>query len=340
MCQYSSADGMANDWHSVQYAGLARGGAALVIAEATAVSPEGRLTPGDLGLWKDEQVAPIKRFVDLMKEAGAIPGIQLCHAGRKGNLNKPWEGNNPIPKGDPRHWDLIGPSPIPYVDKVFATPREMTKTDILRVKKDFVRAAERAKRAGFQWIELHFAHGFLPTSFFSSHSNQRQDEYGGNLENRCRFLVELVREVREVWPHVLTAKIGALDFDGNDEKTFPEVVVLSNKLKEAGLDSVDVSIGFSSVETKVTWKPNLMVETAAILRKEVNLPTSASWLISDPLEADEMIKRGDLDFIMLARPMLQNNHWPYLAAKKLKIEKAAWVLPAPYAYWLETYTID
>lgn len=339
MCQYSAEDGKANEWHLVHYGGLARGGSSLTIVEDTSVSHDGRITPYDLGLWNDNQKEALRPVIKIIKNAGSVPGIQLGHAGRKGNLNKPWEGNNPISKDDPRYIQNIGPSPIPYVEGVFDSPREMTSDDIQRVKSDFVNAAKRAVDLGFEWINLHFAHGFLATSFFSEHSNKRKDDYGGSFENRSRFLVELVKEVRNVMPsdNVLTARIGIVEFDGNDEKGNAEILTLIKLLTEAGLDSVDASIGFSLANAQVPWGANMIVKYASQIKKEISIPISVSWMISDPVDADNMIKNNEVDMVVLGRPLLQNPHWPYLAAKKLGAEKPSWILPDQYAYWLESY---
>ena len=188
MCQYNAVDGLINDWHRVHLAGLARGGAGLVIVEATAVSPEGRITPGCTGLWSDQQAQAFAPIVASIRAAGAVPGIQLAHAGRKASANRPWEGGNHIAADDPRGWQTIAPSAIAFGDHLPRVPKAMTLQDIARVRKDFVAAAKRARDAGFEWLELHFAHGYLGQSFFSMHSNQRNDVYGGSLDNRSRFL--------------------------------------------------------------------------------------------------------------------------------------------------------
>ncbi|MGC1550449.1 MAG: NADH:flavin oxidoreductase/NADH oxidase, partial [Rhodanobacter sp.] len=200
MCQYSAVDGVINDWHRVHLSGLARGGAGLVIVEATAVAPEGRITPGCTGLWNDEQAQAFVPVVNAIKAAGAVPGIQIGHAGRKASANRPWEGDDHIAEGDPSGWQTIAPSAIPFGGGLPKVPTAMTLEDIARVRDDFVAAAKRARDAGFQWLELHFAHGYLAQSFFSVHSNQRDDQYGGSLENRSRFLLETLAAVRKGLP--------------------------------------------------------------------------------------------------------------------------------------------
>lgn len=199
MCQYQAVDGFLNEWHHVHYPMLARGGVGLVIVEATAVSAEGRITPGDTGLWSDEYIESFKGVVQGIKKGGAVPGIQLGHAGRKAGCTPPWEGGFPLPKSDPRAWVPMAPSALPYMPSEPNVPDEMTIEDIRRVQQDFADAARRAADAGFEWVELHFAHGFLAQSFLSRHANARTDAYGGPLENRARFLIETVAAVRKSW---------------------------------------------------------------------------------------------------------------------------------------------
>ena len=339
MCQYSAEDGLANDWHFAHLAGLARGGAGLVVTEATAVSPEGRITPADLGIWTDAQADAFRPAVREIKKAGAAPGIQIAHAGRKANANRPWEGDDHIPDDDPRAWPIIGPSPLAQGGGLFRAPHEMTKDDIARVQGDFAAAAKRARAAGFEWLELHFAHGYLAQSFFSRHANKREDEYGGSFENRARFLLETLAAVRAVWPGdlPLTARFGVIEFDGRDEETLEESIELVRRMKAAGLDFIDVSIGFTANDAKIPWGPGFMAPIAKRVKEETGLPAATSWYVSDPKQADAMIGDGAVDLVMLGRPMLANPHWPYEAAKALGVENPAWTLPAPYAHWLSRY---
>lgn len=339
MCQYSATDGIINDWHLSHLAGLARGGAGLVIAEASAVSPEGRITPEDAGIWTDEQAQAFRPAVQEIKAAGAVPGIQIAHAGRKASANRPWEGDDHIPEESPRAWPIIGPSPIAQGGGLFRIPQQMTKDDILRVQSDFAAAARRALDAGFEWLELHFAHGYLAQSFFSRHANRRDDEYGGDFENRIRFILETFSAVREVWPEdlPLTARFGVIEFDGNDEETLAESIELVRRLKERGLDLIDISIGFTANDAKIPWGPGFMAPFAQKVREGAGLPAATGWYISDPKQADQMVRDGAADLIMLGRPLLENPHWPYDAARALGLDKAAWTLPAPYAHWLERY---
>lgn len=339
MCQYSANDGVINDWHHVHLGGLARGGSGLVIVEATAVSPEGRITPGCAGLWNDEQAKAFAPAVQTIKDAGAVPGIQIGHAGRKASANRPWEGDDHIADDDPRGWETIAPSAIAYGGGLSKVPRAMTKADIERVKQAFVDSAKRALSVGFEWLELHFAHGYLAQSFLSEHSNTRTDDYGGSFENRSRFLIETVQAVRAVWPDnlPLTARLGVIEYDGQDEKTLSEAIELVKQLKANGLDFIDVSMGFSLGKTNIPWGPAFLGSVAERVRRETGLPASTSWYISTPQEADGLVRDEKVDLVMLARPLLTDPHWPFRAAKELGVEKAAWVLPSPYAHWLERY---
>jgi 2,4-dienoyl-CoA reductase-like NADH-dependent reductase (Old Yellow Enzyme family) len=340
MCQYMAQDGVVNAWHEVHYASLARGGAGLVVIEATAVAPEGRITWGDLGLWNDAQAEALRPVVAAIRAGGAVPGIQIAHAGRKARANRPWEGDDHIPEGDPRGWPTLAPSAVAFGGDLPKVPTAMTEADIQRVQQDFVAAAERARDAGFEWLVLHFAHGYLAQSFFSVHSNQRTDAYGGSAENRGRFLVETLAAVRKVWPEdrPLTARFGVIEFDGRDEETLAESIALVSRLKAEGLDFIDVSVGFSTPSAQIPWGPNFMAKLAHRVRTEASLPGSTSWFISDPAQADELVRKGELDLVMLGRPLLADPHWPYAAAKALGVENPAWAtLPPPYAHWLARY---
>lgn len=339
MCQYMAENGVVNDWHHVHLAGLARGGAGLVVVEATAVSPEGRITPACAGLWNDAQAEAFAPIVRAIKAAGAVPGIQIGHAGRKANANRPWEGDDHIPADDPRAWEIISPSAIPFGANLPRQPRAMTKADIDRVRDDFVAAAKRALAAGFEWLMLHFAHGYLAQSFLSDYANQRDDEYGGSFENRSRFLRETLAAVRAVWPeHLpLTMRLGVIEFDGRDEETLSQSIELLRRFKRDGLDFVDVSMFFSTPTAKIPWGPAFMAPVAARVRRETGLPAATSWFISQPEQADTLVRDGVVDVVMLGRPLLAEPHWPYRAARELGEENPAWVLPAPYAHWLSRY---
>lgn len=339
MCQYMAEDGMPNDWHGVHYASIARGGAGLVIVEATGVSPEGRITPNCTGLWNDAQRDAFVPIAASIKAAGAVPGIQLGHAGRKASANRPWEGDDHLAEGDPRGWQTIAPSALAFGANLPKVPREMSLEEITRVREDFVAAARRALEAGFEWLELHFAHGYLGQSFFSPHSNQRTDAYGGSRENRSRFLLETLAAVREVWPeHLpLTARFGVIEFDGDDERTMTESIELVREFKAGGLDLLSVSIGFSTPEANIPWGPGFMGPIAQRVGRESGLPVASAWGFGTPELSQKAITSGELDLVMVARAHLADPHWPYAAAKALGIERPSWTLPAPYAHWLERY---
>ncbi|WP_027351232.1 NADH:flavin oxidoreductase/NADH oxidase [Halotalea alkalilenta] len=339
MCQYMAEDGMPNDWHGVHYASIARGGAGLVIVEATGVSPEGRITPNCTGLWNDAQRDAFAPIAASIKAAGAVPGIQLGHAGRKASANRPWEGDDHLAEGDPRGWQTIAPSALAFGANLPKVPKEMSLEEIARVREDFVAAARRAHEAGFEWLELHFAHGYLGQSFFSPHSNQRTDAYGGSRENRSRFLLETLAAVREVWPeHLpLTARFGVIEFDGDDERTMTESIELVREFKAGGLDLLSVSIGFSTPEAKIPWGPGFMGPIAQRVGRESGLPVASAWGFGTPELSQKAITSGELDLVMVARAHLADPHWPYAAAKALGIERPSWTLPAPYAHWLERY---
>jgi 2,4-dienoyl-CoA reductase-like NADH-dependent reductase (Old Yellow Enzyme family) len=342
MCQYSAVDGLSNDWHSSHYAGIARGGAGLVIVEATGVSPEGRITPGCLGLWNDRQAEGLARIAAAIKAAGAVPGIQIAHAGRKASANLPWEGDDHMRADDPRGWDTLAPSAIPFGANLPKVPRAMSPGDIARVTADFAAAARRARDAGFEWLELHFAHGYLAQSFFSAHANQRQDAYGGGYAGRSRFPLETLAAVREVWPErlPLTARFGVIEYDGRDEQTLEESIALTRAFRDGGLDLLNVSVGFTIPDTRIPWGAGMLAPIAQRVRREAGIPVASSWNIDTPALAEHVVAEGQMDLVMIGRAHLANPHWPYQAARALGVEKPSWVLPAPYAHWLERYRVS
>jgi len=339
MCQYMADDGLANDWHKVHYTSLARGGSGLVIVEATAVAPEGRITPQCLGIWNDEQAEQLREIAAAIKAAGAVPGIQIAHAGRKASANVPWEGDDHISADDPTAWPTIAPSAIAFGGDLARVPTEMTIGDIKRVQNDFVVAAQRALDAGFEWLELHLAHGYMGQSFFSPHSNKRTDEYGGSYENRARFSNEMIAAVREIWPEnlPLTARFGVLEYDNNDEATLNESIQLINEWKQLGVDMLSVSVGFTIPETNIPWGPAFLAPIAQRVRNEANIPVSSAWGFGAPKLADQAIRNEQLDLVMIGRAHLENPNWSYQAAKELGVDQPAWVLPPPYAHWLSRY---
>lgn len=332
MCQYSSDDGFPNDWHFVHLGSRAVGGAGLVIVEATAVSPEGRISPADSGIYLDAHVPPFAKIAGFLKQYGAVPGIQIAHAGRKASARKPWEGDDHIDT-DKGGWDTIAPSAVAFGGNLPKVPREMTVEDIVRVRAAFGAAATRALAAGFEWLELHFAHGYLAHEFYSPLANMRTDSYGGSFDNRIRFLLETFMAVREVWPErfPLTVRLSVADWiDGG--VTTEESIELLRRLKAAGLDLVDVSQGFITPDiSKVPWGPGFMIPVASRIRREADIPTAVGWMIADPQQAEEAVRDQHTDLVMLAREMLRDPYWPYHAALKLGVERAATILPVQYA---------
>lgn len=339
MCQYSATDGYTSAWHEAHYTGIARGGAGLVIVEATAVAPEGRITPYCLGLWNDAQAEGLARIAASIKASGAVPGIQIAHAGRKASANRPWEGDDHIAADDPRGWTSLAPSAVAFGKQLPRVPREMTLDDIARVRDDFAAAARRARDAGFEWLELHFAHGYLAQSFFSRHSNLRTDRYGGDFEGRGRFLRETLAAVRREWPErlPLTARFGVIEYDQRDEETLAESIELVRAFRDDGLDLLSVSVGFTIPDVSIPWGPAFLGPVAARVRRETGLPVASAWGIDSPAVADRVVTEQQMDLVMVGRAHLADPHWPYHAALQLGDERASWVLPAPYAHWLEKY---
>lgn len=341
MCMYSATDGVLGPWHHAHLAQLAVGGAGLVVVEMTAVLPEGRLTWGDSGLWNDEQMEALRPAVAAIRNAGAVPGIQLGHAGRKASANRPWEGDDQLPDDTPNGWPIIAPSPLAFgTDKLWKTPREMSLFDIARVQRDFAEAARRAREAGFEYLELHFGHGMLAQSFFSSHSNQRLDGYGESLDGRGRFLLETIAGVREVWPddRPLSVRFGVIEFDGRDEETLAESIALVRSFGTAGVDLISVSLGFSTPEANIPWAPAFTAPLAERVRRETGLPVAVAWGMGTPHLADEAVRNGQADLVNIGRALLANPHWPYSAAVALGVPRPSWVtLPPQYAFWLERY---
>lgn len=317
MCQYSSDDGVANDWHLVHLGSRAVGGAALVIAEATAVSPEGRISPGDAGIWAEKHIEPIARINRFMKQHGAVPGIQLAHAGRKASASRPWEGDHHLAESA-GGWPTMAPSALAFGKRLDKIPRAMTEADIARVQKDFVAAAQRALAAGTEWLELHFAHGYLAHEFLSPLSNQRTDRYGGSFENRIRFAIETTQSVRKAWPEKLplTVRLSCSDWapGGWD---LEQSVELSRRLKAEGVDLIDCSSGGVVPDAKIELGPGYQVPFAEKIRRDAGIATAAVGMITEPHQADEIIRSGKADLIYMAREFLRDAYWPAHAAKAL-----------------------
>ena len=318
MCMYSYTNGMSNDWQAVHLGSRAVGGVGLVIAEATAVEARGRITPHDAGIWSFAHIEPLTRVTRFIKEHGAVAGIQIAHAGRKASTSRPWDGGKPLAPDSPPGWPAIGPSPIPF-NEGYQVPHELTKEEIAEVQASFKAAAERALVAGFEWLEIHAAHGYLIQSFYSPLSNQRTDSYGGSLQNRARFLLETVRAVREIWPErlPLTVRISGSDWvEGG--WTVEDSIVLAGLLKDAGVDLVDCSSGGNSPLAHPPQGPGYQVPIAEAVRHGAAIPTAAVGLITAPAQADEIIRNGRADLVLLGRELLRDPHWPLHAAQVLK----------------------
>ncbi|HEX8997427.1 MAG TPA: NADH:flavin oxidoreductase/NADH oxidase [Ktedonobacterales bacterium] len=324
MCQYSSDDrsGRATDWHLVHLGSFATGGAGIVMAEATAVEARGRISPYDLGLWNDEQIEPLARVTRFLREHGAVPAIQLAHAGRKASVDRPWTGGKPVAPGE-IGWRVVGPSPIAFAEG-YQTPEPLTEEGIGEVVAAFARAAERALAAGFELIELHGAHGYLLHQFLSPMSNQRDDAYGGSLEQRMRLPLEVTRAVRAVWPERLPLfmRVSATDWLDEDAAraswTLDQTVELARRLKDEGVDAIDCSSGGNVAHAHIPLGPGYQTPLAARVRREAAIPTVAVGLITDPAQADQILRSGQADLVALARAALRNPHWPMDAALALR----------------------
>lgn len=327
MCQYSADNGMANHWHLVHLGSLARGGAGLVMAEATAVVPEGRITPKCLGLWSDahrDALSPIAAFI---KEQGAVPAIQLAHAGRKASSDVPWNGGGFLPEKQ-GGWQTIAPSAIP-VTPAHGMPVALTEKDMEKLKQDFLQAARRALEAGFEVIELHCAHGYLLHEFLSPLSNHRTDQYGGSLENRCRLILETAKLLREFWPQdkAIFVRISATDWVENGWD-IAQSIQLAKWLKDIGIDLIDCSSGGLIPDAVIPFAPGYQTRFAQAIRKEAGIATGAVGMITDPAQAEHILTTGQADAVFLARVLLSDPHWPLHAAKALQAD-IAW--PDQYA---------
>ncbi len=327
MCQYSADDGVANDWHFVHLGSRAVGGAGLVIAEATAVAPEGRITPGCLGLWSDKHIEPLARIAKFVKQHGAVAGLQMAHAGRKASAARPWEGGAHLSETQ-GGWETIAPSAIPFGGDLNKVPRAMTEADIARVQNAFAAAARRALAAGFEWLELHAAHGYLFNEFLSPLANRRADQYGGSFENRIRLLLDTTRAVRKIWPdHLpLAVRISAIDWKEGGWQ-IEDSIALARLLKAEGVDLIDCSSGGVVPDAKIVVRPGYQVTFAEQIRQGANIPTAAVGFITEPKPADDIVRNGQADVVLLARKMLADPYWPAHAARALGHK-----LPPPNQY--------
>jgi 2,4-dienoyl-CoA reductase-like NADH-dependent reductase (Old Yellow Enzyme family) len=316
MCQYSSHDGKPNDWHLVHLGSRAVGGAGMVMVEATAVTPEGRISPSDSGIWSDAHAEAFQRITCFISEQGAVPAIQLAHAGRKASTDLPWRGGKRVPV-DAGGWITLAPSALPFADD-YPPPSELSSMELDDVIAAFVAAAQRAHDAGFQCIELHMAHGYLLHEFLSPLANQRDDDYGGSLENRMRLPLQVTAAVREVWPSglPLLVRISATDWvEGGWD--LEQSVELSRRLKEIGVDLIDCSSGGMVPNATIPAGPGFQTPFAECIRQEAGIATAAVGLITAPMQAEHILRTGQADAVFLARELLRNPYWPLHAAAAL-----------------------
>jgi len=318
MCQYSSTDGFSNDWHIVHLGSRAVGGAGLIIAEATAVSPEGRITPGDLGLWKDEHINGLSRIVDFINLQGAVAGIQLAHAGRKASCAVPRDGGKQLNEKQ-GGWQTLGPDNIPFIveDRI---PETLNKEGIRKVVSDFMAATERARTAGFKVIEIHSAHGYLLHSFLSPLSNHRTDEYGGSFENRIRILQEVIDAVKSVWPaeNPLFVRISATDWTEGGW-TIDDSVKLANIIKEMGVDLIDCSSGGNIFNARFPLGPGYQVPFSEAVRK-TGIMTGTVGLITTFKQAEAILQEEKADLVLFARELLRNPYFALNAAREAGVD--------------------
>ncbi|MET7475219.1 NADH:flavin oxidoreductase/NADH oxidase [Streptomyces sp. NPDC005648] len=322
MCQYSAAaegpdTGAPNDWHFAHYAARAAGGTGLVVVEATAVSPEGRISPHDLGIWNDTQVAAFRRITRFLVSQGTVPGIQLAHSGRKASTGRPWKGGAPLGPQE-GGWQPLAPSAVSF-DERHPVPTELTVDQIQEIVGRFADAARRALAAGFEVAEIHGAHGYLINEFLSPHSNHRADAYGGSYENRTRFALEVVDAVRAVWPEEkpLFFRVSATDWLERGGWSADDTVRFAADLRAHGIDLLDVSTGGNASGVTIPVRPGYQVPFAARVRSETSLPVAAVGLITDAEQAEKILANGEADAVLLGRELLRNPSWARHAAREL-----------------------
>ena len=317
MCQYSSTDGYANDWHFVHLGSRAAGGAGLVLTEATAVLPEGRISPQDLGIWMDGHIEPLSRIVRFIHEQGSVAGIQLAHAGRKASTYRPWAGHGMAPESSGGWSNVVAPSALAFAD-YYPMPQALSIDAIDHIVAAFVAAARRACEAGFGVVEIHAAHGYLLHEFLSPVSNQRTDTYGGSFENRTRVVREIVAAVRDSWPEraPLFVRISATDWvDGGWD--IEQSVKLARQLKDLGADLIDCSSGGNVLNAKIPVGPGYQTQFAEQIRREANILTGAVGMITSPVQAEHVVATGQADAVLIAREFLRDPYWPLRAADEL-----------------------
>ncbi|MFJ3905470.1 NADH:flavin oxidoreductase/NADH oxidase [Streptomyces sp. NPDC090025] len=334
MCQYSAEPtgpgaGVAGDWHFAHYGSRATGGAGLILVEATAVAPEGRISPFDLGLWDDGQIAGLRRIAEFLTAHGTVPGLQIGHAGRKASTQQPWAGRGPVDPATGIGWQPAGPSPVPFGEG-YPVPTELTVDGIQEIVGRFADAARRALAAGFRVLEVHGAHGYLIHEFLSPHSNHRTDAYGGSFENRARFALEVVDAVRAVWPEELPLFFRVSATDWLDQGwNADETVRLAGLLRDHGVDLIDVSSGGNGGPAAIPTGPGYQVPFAARIKAETGLAVGAVGLLTESEQAEKVVANGEADAVLLGRELLRDASWPRRAARELGAELAA---PPQYAW--------
>jgi len=329
MCQYSYEDGFSNDWHLVHLGGRAVGGAGIVMVEATAVEADGRITPQDLGIWKDEHIPNLERVAKFIESQGAAPGIQLAHAGRKASIFRPWDARKGACDEKDGGWrPVVAPSSIPFADN-YVVPEALNIDGITKITDSFIKAAQRALKAGFRIVEIHCAHGYLLHEFLSPIANKRTDMYGGSFENRIRLPLEVVRAVRQLWPKHLPVfvRISATDWLEPEGWDLKQSVKFSVILKKEGVDLVDCSSGAMVPSAKIPVGPGYQVFLSERIHKEADIMTGAVGIITQALQAETILVNNQASVIVIGRQFLRDPYWPLHAAVELK-EKVKW--PCPY----------
>lgn len=341
MTMYRSVGGKMGDYHLMYLGARAAGGFGLVIPEQVAIAPEGRTSVHCAGIYDDDQIEGHARVTAMIDDMGGVAGIQLGHTGRNGSELRPWEGGTQLPPDHPDGWQVVGPSNIPYGFGKRTNPvHELTADEIKTLHRQYASAAKRAAEAGYRWLELHFAHGYLAASFFSPLANHRTDAYGGSLENRARFLLEALDAVREVWPeeYPLTARLGSDDFHP-DGVQFEDSMTMIGWMKEHGLDLVDLSMGGNTDDMHDPFfgDVNAWINRAARVKRELGIATTTSWNLGLPRNADAAVRSGAVDVVLLGRPALANPHWPVWAARELGVKEAFELVPEDWGWWLQNF---
>jgi 2,4-dienoyl-CoA reductase-like NADH-dependent reductase (Old Yellow Enzyme family) len=337
MTMYRSVDGRMSDFHVMLMGSRAAGGFSLVFPEQLAIMPDGRTSTSCAGIYDDSQIEGLSRVTAIIKDMGAVPAAQLGHTGRKGSETKPWEGKRQLPPDHPDGWQVRGPSAVSYGGRYTYPVQALTVEEIKEIHRCYASAAQRALEAGFEWLEMHFAHGYLGASFFSPLANQRTDEYGGSLENRLRFHREALDAVRAVWPErlPLTMRLGSDDFNEKGVQ-FDDAVWAVGMMKDHGLDLADLSLGMNTDDIKDVpfGEVAFMVERGNRVRREIGIPVGVSWNLGLPTVADQVIREELIDLVFLGRPALSNPHWPVWAARELAHNDPFSLIPQDWSWWL------